>query len=82
MLVMTSADQVRRVLQDAHHDDIVIEDLDDGGALVRDPHLTAADDVRRFPVSETLARCADLLADSGFAVAMVRDARGVYLNAR
>ena len=82
MLAMTSADQVRRVLQDAHHDDIVIEDLDDGGALVRDPHLMIVDDVRRFPVSETLARCADLLSESGFAVAMVRDERGVYLNAR
>jgi len=35
----------------------------------------------RFPVSETLYRCADLLADSGFGIALLRDEDGVYLNA-
>ncbi len=82
MLAMTSADQVRRVLLNAHRDDVVIEELDDGGALVRDTHLTVAADAGRFPVSETLSQCADLLAESGFAVALVRDQQGVYLNAQ
>jgi hypothetical protein len=38
-------------------------------------------DPRGFPVSETLYRCADLLADSGFVIVLVRDEDGVYLNA-
>jgi hypothetical protein len=83
MIAMTSADQVRRVLHNAHRD-LVIEELADGGAVVRDPRLAAAaaNEGHRFPVSETLSQCANLLADSGFAIAMVRDQQGVYLNAR
>ena len=49
------------------------------GRYVRDlPHGVSA---RSFPVSETLYRCANLLADSGFVIALVRDKDGVYLNA-
>lgn len=82
MLAMTSSDQVRRVLLDADHD-LVVEALDDGGALVRDTDVAdQPGPAEGFPVSERLARCADLLADAGFAVALVRDERGVYLNAR
>lgn len=80
---MTSADQVRRVLLDAHRD-LVIEEQADGGAVVRDARLSAvpATDGSRFPVSETLSQCANLLADSGFVIAMIRDQQGVHLNAR
>jgi len=82
VIAMTSAEQVRRVLLDAHRD-LVIEELADGGAVVREASRSAAaSDARRFPVSETLSQCANLLADSGFAIAMVRDQQGVYLNAR
>lgn len=82
MIAMSSADQVRRVLLDAQRD-LVIEELADGGAVVRDPRLSvAATDGQSFPVSETLTQCANLLAESGFAIAMVRDRQGVYLNAR
>jgi hypothetical protein len=79
---MTSAQQVRNVLLEEYRD-LIVEDQDDGSAVVRE--VTAASDsvaeTRRFPVSETLCRCADLLADSGFAIALVRDEDGVYLNA-
>jgi hypothetical protein len=81
---MTSAQQVRRVLLEEYRD-FKIEDLADGSAVVRDRD---ADGVSRnggesggFPVSDRLYRCADLLADAGFVVALVRDERGVYLNA-
>jgi hypothetical protein len=79
---MTSAQQVRNVLLDAS-DDLVIEDQADGSAVVRDPSaaMGAADASQGFPVSETLHRCVDMLADSGFVVALVRDEDGVYLNA-
>jgi hypothetical protein len=75
---MTSAQQVRNVLSEEYRD-LIVEDLGDGGAVVRD--ASAADDARGFPVSETLCRCADLLADQGFFIALVRDEDGVYLNA-
>ena len=75
---MTSAQQVRNVLSGQYRD-LIVEDLADGGAVVRDGN--AADDTRGFPVSETLCRCADLLADQGFFIALVRDEDGVYLNA-
>jgi hypothetical protein len=82
---MTSAQLVRKVLLEEYRD-LTIEDLNDGGALVRDTsssHAAAANDRRSgFPVSETLYRCADVLADSGFAVALLRDENGVYLNAQ
>ena len=79
---MTSAQQVRSVLMDEYRD-LVIEDQDDGSAVVRDASAPAsgAGEPSGFPVSETLYRCADLLADSGFAIALVRDEGGVYLNA-
>ena len=75
---MTSAQQVRQVLLEDYRD-LTIEDQDDGSAVVRD--TSAPDDRRGFPVSETLYRCADLLADSGFIIVLVRDEDGVYLNA-
>ena len=82
---MTSAQLIRNVLRDAYCD-LHIEDLSDGGAVVRDAsslqHAPTHGVQAGFPVSETLYRCADLLADSGFAVVLVRDDRGVYLNAR
>jgi hypothetical protein len=81
---MSSAEQVRKVLLNEYRE-LTIEDLDDGGAVVRDtstPQPATASETGGFPVTETLYRCADLLADSGFAVALVRDAHGVYLNAR
>jgi hypothetical protein len=81
---MTSAQQVRRVLTEEYRD-LTIEDLDDGSAVVRVTEATddapANDGRTRFPVSDTLYRCADILADSGFAIALVRDEDGVYLNA-
>jgi hypothetical protein len=75
---MTSAQLVRNVLLDDYRD-LIIEDQEDGSAVVRDVRATG--DRRGFPVSETLYRCADLLADSGFVIALVRDKDGVYLNA-
>ena len=78
---MTSAQQVRSVLSKEYRD-LIVEDLVDGGAVVRDASAaTGAADERGFPVSETLCRCADLLADQGFFIALVRDEDGVYLNA-
>jgi len=61
--------------------DLIVEDQVDGSAVVRDATASPGADTRSFPVSETLCRCADLLADSGFAIALVRDEDGVYLNA-
>jgi hypothetical protein len=82
---MTSAQRVRKVLLEEYRN-LTIEDLADGGALVRDAsaaHAAPANGRQSgFPVSETLYRCADVLADSGFAVALLRDEDGVYLNAR
>lgn len=75
---MTSAQQVRNVLSEEYRD-LIVEAQDDGSTVVRDANAT--DDTRGFPVSETLCRCADLLADSGFVIALVRDEDGVYLNA-
>jgi hypothetical protein len=76
---MSSAELVRKVLMNDYRE-LNVEDLADGGAVVRDASApTDAPD--GFPVSDMLHRCADLLADSGFAVALVRDADGVYLNA-
>ena len=79
---MTSAQQVRNVLSDEYRD-LIVEDMDDGSTVVRDTSAAtnAPEDPRSFPVSETLCRCADLLADSGFVIAMIRDEDGVYLNA-
>jgi hypothetical protein len=79
---MTSAQQVRNVLLEDYRD-LVIEDQDDGSAVVRDASAPTGTQVdpRGFPVSETLYRCADLLADSGFVIVLVRDEDGVYLNA-
>lgn len=79
---MTSAQQVRNVLSEEYRD-LLVEDQDDGSTVVRDASMDAgaADAGRGFPVSETLYRCADLLADSGFIIALVRDKDGVYLNA-
>jgi hypothetical protein len=80
---MTSAEQVRNVLLESSHE-LDIEAQDDGSAVVRDRSAGAAgaDHTQGFPVSETLYRCADLLADSGFMIALVRDKDGVYLNAQ
>lgn len=79
---MTSAQQVRNVLLEEYQD-LIVEDQDDGSAVVREATAGSGTgtDTRRFPVSETLCRCADLLADSGFVIALVRDEDGVYLNA-
>lgn len=79
---MTSAQLIRNVLLDEYRD-LTVEDLGDGSAVVRDTNglVPAAAASHGFPVSETLYRCADLLADSGFAIALVRDEDGVYLNA-
>jgi hypothetical protein len=79
---MTSAQQVRNVLLDEYRD-LIIEDQQDGSAVVRDVHASTPEqaDARGFHVSDTLYRCADLLADSGFVIALVRDRDGVYLNA-
>jgi hypothetical protein len=77
---MTSAQQVRSVLSEEYRD-LIVEDLGDGSTVVRDLSASAAADARGFPASETLYRCADLLADEGFVIAMVRDKDGVYLNA-
>lgn len=79
---MTSAQQVRNVLSEEYRD-LIVEGQDDGSAVVRDASADAsiASDPRGFPVSEMLCRCADLLADSGFIIALVRDEDGVYLNA-
>lgn len=82
---MTSA-QVRHVLLEDCPDlkpALKIEDRADGSAVVRDSQsaLTANGDRRTFPVSDTLHRCANLLSDAGFVVALVRDKDGVYLNA-
>jgi hypothetical protein len=82
VIAMTSAEQVRRVLSEAHRD-LMIEDLEEGGAVVREASCQAtANSACGFPVSERLSQCANLLADSGFAIAMVRDHQGVYLTAR
>jgi hypothetical protein len=81
---MSSAEAVRKVLQNAYRE-LTIEDLADGGAVVRDASAAGGATggaANGFPVSQTLYRCADLLAESGFAVALVRDEAGVYLNAR
>ena len=79
---MASAQQVRNVFSEKYRD-LIVEDLDDGNTVVRDVSVATddADGPRGFPVSETLCRCADLLADSGFVIALVRDEDGVYLNA-
>ena len=79
---MTSAQLVRNVLSEEYQD-LIVEALDDGSAVVRDASAAASTtgEARGFPVSETLCRCADLLADSGFVIAMIRDEDGVYLNA-
>ncbi|MCC7370319.1 MAG: hypothetical protein IT306_17980 [Chloroflexi bacterium] len=77
---MSSAELVRKVLLDEYRE-LSIEDLADGGAVVRDAGAGGSAGMTGFPVSDTLYRCADLLASSGFAVALVRDDRGVYLNA-
>jgi hypothetical protein len=79
---MTSAQQVRNVLFEEYRD-LIVEDQEDGGAVVRDASVTPSlrDDPPVFLVSETLYRCADLLADSGFVIALVRDEDGVHLNA-
>ena len=79
---MTSAQQVRNVLLDEYRD-LIIEDQADGSAVVRDVSAVGSlgHESRGFPVSETLNRCVNLLADSGFVVALVRDGEGVYLNA-
>jgi hypothetical protein len=77
---MASAQQVRNVLLEEYRD-LIVEDQVDGSAVVRDATAAPDANTRRFPVSETLCRCADLLADSGFAIALVRDEDGVYLNA-
>jgi hypothetical protein len=78
---MASAQQVRNVLLEEYRD-LIVEDQN-GSAVVREASSStgAVVDARVFPVSETLCRCADLLADSGFAIALVRDEDGVYLNA-
>jgi hypothetical protein len=85
---MTSAEQVRSVLDDyreldAH--DLVVEDLADGSAMVchsAPPKIDRDRYQRSFPVTEELHRCADLLSDAGFVVALVKGERGVYLNAQ
>jgi hypothetical protein len=78
---MSSADLVRKVLLEEYRE-LKIEDLADGGAVVRDTSASNGGATADFPVTPTLYRCADLLADSGFAVALIRDEAGVYLNAR
>jgi len=82
-IIMTSAEQVRNVLDDCP--DLVVEDLADGSAMVchsvQATALLEPEDQRGFPVTEELHRCADLLADAGFVVALVRGEQGVYLNA-
>ena len=78
---MTSAQQVRSVLLEEYRN-LIVEDQKDGSAVVRDADApSAAGDSRGFPVSDTLYRCADLLADSGFIIVLVRDDDGVYLSA-
>ena len=89
--MMTSAQQVRNVLSEEYRD-LIVEAQNDGSTVVRDMiafnidiipdvHVRTPFDGRGFPVSETLCRCADLLADEGFVIALVRDEDGVYLNA-
>jgi len=81
-IIMTSAEQVRNVLDDCQ--DLIVEDLADGSAMVCHSAPTALlepEDRRGFPVTEELHRCADLLADAGFVVALVKGEQGVYLNA-
>lgn len=79
---MTSAQHVRNVLPEDYRD-LIVEDRGDGSTVVRDARLVVSgvNGSSGFPVSATLARCADLLADSGFVVMLVRDEDGVYLNA-
>ncbi len=77
---MSSAELVRKVLLGEYRE-LSIEDLAEGGAVVRDASAGGSVATTGFPVSDTLYRCADLLASSGFAVALVRDDQGVYLNA-
>lgn len=86
---MTSAEQVRSVLddyQDLDAEDLVVEDLADGSAMVcHSAPLSEIDEAgyqQSFPVTEELGRCADLLSDAGFVVALVKGERGVYLNAQ
>ena len=86
---MTSAEQVRSVLDDYRDldvKDLVVEDLADGSAMVchSEPpaELDAAGYQRSFPVTDELHRCANLLSDAGFVVALVKGERGVYLNAQ
>jgi hypothetical protein len=80
---MTSAEQVRNVLDDCQ--DLVIEDLADGGAIVCHSAPAARKHVSQhqhgFPVTQELHHCADLLADAGFVVALVKGEQGVYLSA-
>jgi hypothetical protein len=76
---MTSVEQVRNVLSEEYRD-LIVEHQADGSTVVRDARASQADS-RGFPASETLYRCADLLADSGFMIVLVRDEDGVYLNA-
>jgi hypothetical protein len=78
---MTNAQLVRNVLLEEYRN-LTVEDQEDGSAVVRDADATTTTgDPGGFHVSETLYRCADLLADSGFVIALVRGDDGVYLNA-
>jgi hypothetical protein len=81
---MTSAEQVRSVLDDYQDldDDLIVEDLADGSAMVCHSDPLPEVDQASFPVTEELHRCADLLSDAGFIVALVKGERGVYLNAQ
>jgi hypothetical protein len=76
---MTSAQLVRNVLSDEYQD-VIVEDLADGSTVVRDARAQPKA-AGGFPVSDTLYRCADVLADSGFVIVLVRDKDGVYLSA-
>ena len=76
---MTSAQLVRNVLSDEYQD-VIVEDLADGSTVVRDARAQPIA-AGGFPVSDTLYRCADVLADSGFVIVLVRDKDGVYLSA-
>jgi hypothetical protein len=85
---MTSAEQVRSVLDDYRDldvEDLVVEDQADGSAIVCHtalPEIDQAGYQQSFPVTEELHRCADVLSDAGFVVALVKGERGVYLNAQ
>ena len=56
--------------------------LFDGSAMVCHSDPVPEVDQASFPVTEELHRCADLLSDAGFIVALVKGERGVYLNAQ